>query len=140
MTTIVRLRANIGTLNRGEIAGFPDKEAADYIVRGLAVEVDEDGQPIEQALSTDTGGGTGDGDAKGNEPDFSSMSKEELVALAEKREVTVTRSDGEGEPLKADYVRALTEASEGAGGDEGAGDNEGEGESDDTGQSDEPSS
>lgn len=42
---------------------------------------------------------------------YSSMKKDELVALAEERGLTVTRSDGEdAEPVKADYVRALEAA------------------------------
>lgn len=41
-------------------------------------------------------------------PDFESMSKEELVKLAEERGLEVTRADGEdGAPLKSDFVKAL---------------------------------
>lgn len=40
---------------------------------------------------------------------FEDMTKDELVAEAEKRGLTVARSDGkDGEPLKADYLKALT--------------------------------
>ena len=42
-------------------------------------------------------------------PDLSSLTKDELVALAEERDVKVVRADGEeGAPLKSDYLRALT--------------------------------
>lgn len=40
--------------------------------------------------------------------ELESMTKEELVGMAETRGLTVTRGDGEeGDPLKADYVEAL---------------------------------
>lgn len=41
--------------------------------------------------------------------DFSGMTKSELEALAAEHDVEVTRTDGaEGDPLKDDYVAALT--------------------------------
>lgn len=41
--------------------------------------------------------------------DLSGLSKDELVALAEEREIEVVRADGEeGAPLKSDYVAALS--------------------------------
>lgn len=43
-----------------------------------------------------------------SEEDLSGMTKNELVALAEERGVDVERAEGEGAPLKADYVRALS--------------------------------
>lgn len=43
--------------------------------------------------------------------DFDALSKDELIAEAIKQNVTVKRHDGEdGEPLKEDYVSALTKA------------------------------
>lgn len=43
------------------------------------------------------------------EVDLRTLRKIELVEMAEERGVEVTRADGEdGEPLKADYVRALS--------------------------------
>lgn len=48
---------------------------------------------------------------KGNEgaSDLESMTVDELAALAETRNVTVTRGDGtDGKPLKADYIAALS--------------------------------
>jgi hypothetical protein len=43
--------------------------------------------------------------------DFESMNKDELQAEAEKRGLAVKRGDGEeGDPLKADYVKALNKA------------------------------
>jgi hypothetical protein len=40
--------------------------------------------------------------------DLDAMTKDELVALAEKEGLTVARGDGsEGDPLKSDYVDAL---------------------------------
>ena len=43
--------------------------------------------------------------------DWASMDKDDLVSEAEKRGLTVTRGDGkEGDPLKADFVKALEAA------------------------------
>jgi hypothetical protein len=40
---------------------------------------------------------------------YDEMTKDELIAEAEQRGLTVTRADGEeGEPLKQDYVDALS--------------------------------
>lgn len=48
------------------------------------------------------------------------MTKDDLVAEAEARGLTVTRGDGEeGDPLKADYVEALASGATGASGDSG---------------------
>ena len=41
---------------------------------------------------------------------FGDLSKEALVAEAEAKKITVTRAEGEGDPVKADYVRTLEEA------------------------------
>lgn len=57
-------------------------------------------------------------EAEEDEEGYGAMRKAELKAEAEKRNLTVTRRDGEdGEPLVEDYVRALEEddASKGAG-------------------------
>lgn len=41
-------------------------------------------------------------------PDLSGLTKDQLVAMAERHGVDVQRADGEdGAPLKSDYVRAL---------------------------------
>jgi hypothetical protein len=40
---------------------------------------------------------------------YDEMTKDELIAAAEQRGLTVTRADGEeGEPLKQDYIDALS--------------------------------
>lgn len=44
---------------------------------------------------------------KGAEEDLSELTKAELVELAEERGIEVERAEGEGAPLKADYLRAL---------------------------------
>lgn len=54
------------------------------------------------------GAGTEDTTPTGDiEIDYEELSKPELVQLAEKRGLTVTRADGDGPPLKDDYVAAL---------------------------------
>lgn len=45
-----------------------------------------------------------------DETDYESMTKDELAELADKRGLEVERKDGDGEPLKADYVKALKKA------------------------------
>jgi len=50
--------------------------------------------------------------APGEAKDWDSLTKAELEAEAEKRGLTVKRGDGEdGDPVKADYVKALKAAS-----------------------------
>lgn len=49
--------------------------------------------------------------------ELNEMTKEDLVDLADKNNLDVTRADGEeGEPLKEDYVNALAQSSVGASG------------------------
>lgn len=51
------------------------------------------------------------GRTRENEADLEGMTKDELAKLADERGVDVTRSDGEsGNPVKADYVKALLKA------------------------------
>lgn len=50
-----------------------------------------------------------DGEEAEDELDLASLSKPELVALAERRGIDVVRGDGEdGPPLKNDYIAALS--------------------------------
>lgn len=68
-----------------------------YIVDGKFV--DAEGKPTKRVAS--------DGDAD-QADEFEGMSKDELVAAAEKRDLTVTRADGkDGVPTKDDYLAAL---------------------------------
>lgn len=59
------------------------------------------------------GSGTGKNTVSGKSLEqLEGMTKEDLVTLAERKSITVAREDGsEGEPLKADYIKALAAAS-----------------------------
>lgn len=113
-TGLKTIRFTKGTriYNSGEVATFKAEDADHYIAQGGAYECDLDGNRLAVEAP-----------AEAKDQDYSSMSKEELVALAEKRELTVTRGDGkDGDPVKPDYVAALQEAdkaSEGTDGTEG---------------------
>lgn len=49
-------------------------------------------------------------EAKAEAVDYGKMSKPELVKAAEAKNLTVTRAEGEGDPLVSDYVAALQNA------------------------------
>lgn len=118
---LLRFTKAVGRYRANDVAGFVSpkqvKFAEECIALGSAIEVeavtDKDGNrtgeivPVAPSPSSDRADG-------GSENGLNSMKKDELVTLAKEREVEVTREDGEdGEPTKADYVRALTEASSG---------------------------
>lgn len=116
---LIRFKRAAGLYRAGEVAGFSGKRegfAKECVRLGAAIEVepvlDGEGNPTRQVRPV--AGGTADAAAAAEETvDYSSKSKDELVQLAEKRELEVVRGDGQdGEPVKADYVRALQEADE----------------------------
>lgn len=105
---------------KGEVREVDAKLLPSLKAYGIAAEV---GAP--------EGGSKGDDGTEG----YSSKTKQELVALAEERELEVVRRDGQdGEPVKADYIAALEEADQAPKGDDGTegsepkGSAEGEGE------------
>ena len=100
---VIRFKKRSGIYNAGEIAGFKDSEADGYIADGIGeLHKNPDGP-----VTDDPPPGGGGGDQVG----YGSRSKADLVALAEARELTVTRGDGQdGDPVKADYVAALEAA------------------------------
>lgn len=67
-------------------------------------------EPAEEVEGVaEAGAPESEGAAAGDELDLASLSKPELVALAERRGIDVVRGDGEdGPPLKDDYIAALS--------------------------------
>ena len=99
----------------GDVAGFTGKQeqyAKDCVRMGVAIEVrpilDDEGNATTEVEPVEVP--AVDGGASAEPIDVGSMTKSELVELAEKRGIEVVRGDGQdGAPVKADYVRALTE-------------------------------
>jgi hypothetical protein len=105
---VIRFLKRAGIYNVNDVAGFrsphEEKGARDYLARGVAIEVERDGEGkwVPVGASTET-------EPKDAGVDLEELSKEELVELATKRDMKVTRSDGkDGEPTKADYLEALS--------------------------------
>lgn len=65
--------------------------------------------PSTGGVNTGEGQGSSEATVSGKtSEELASMSKEDLAALASSLSITVTRSSGEGDPLKQDYVAALS--------------------------------
>lgn len=86
-------------------------EQGDPHLRSL-LEVDEGGvptrfEPVSES-NVETVAPSGDPESAPEAPSYDDWKKAELVAEAEKRGLTVTRSDGQaGEPVVSDYIAAL---------------------------------
>lgn len=81
-----------------DLEGLPEVQGDVLVPEQPKVEVPAPAAPEPQS--------TQDGDV-----DYESMKKSELVAEADRRSLTVVRSDGkEGEPLASDYVTALQQS------------------------------
>ena len=120
MVVVDELHTSVGLPNGGALYG-PGKNLT--VPAELARRLGLEGRPVPQ--TGDAGLGTGaapEGEGNGGEedvPPYDTWLRDELVAEAEGRNLTVTRADGQdGEPLVTDYIAAL-EASDAA--DEAAG-------------------
>lgn len=106
---VIRFLKRAGIYNVLEVAGFnkphEEKIARDYVRAGIAEEVvrdEESGRWVSVEPSMPTTDET---------VDLASLSRDELVAMAEDLELEVTRADGkDGKPTMEDYIRALSEA------------------------------
>lgn len=105
------IRGEDGTLY---LAGKDRKVPSDLAAKlREPIKAADDGKaPVaSKAIGAPGGSGAGSSGRESAEAELAELSKGELVELAEEHSIEVTRGDGaEGEPVKADYVKALAAA------------------------------